>query len=482
MTALNILPNPEADRAQQGLRRVGHRLADTRWKDLCEGLTGDRRAWTAILLENQYGYVMANRPQFSLMSEGANGVLTETTKLVNIGGWDKAAFGVIRAAAPNFVVNDIATVQPMTVPVTLVFYLDFLMGTTKGNQTSGTAIMDARTGPANTKYYSSAVVPQEAFAASGDPTGNLAFTPVRPGTVTGSYTHTSGATTVTFTDDGNGNLVSSNADLLASTITYSNGNFAVNSTANVDANSLKFTYEYDTEANTNIPEINIQITGAPVAAVQRKMKSQYSMEAAQNLQALHGIDAQTELMGVMSDILKFEVDREVIDDLFNFAQAGNVQWDKTVPAGIGWAEHKLSFEDSLIANSNQVFSATRRVHPNWAVAGTDVCTVIESLPKFEAVAGGLSTQGTAGVVKIGTLGSRWTLYKDPYFTSAAKWVIGFKGTSLYDAGYIYAPYVPLYMTNPITLEDFMTRQGVGTQYGKKAVNSKFYATGEVLNP
>jgi hypothetical protein len=244
---------------------------------------------------------------------------------------------------------------------------------------------------------------------------------------------------------------------------------------------ITVTYEYDTEANADIPQIDLQLTSAPVVALVRKLRSRWSLESAQNLNALHGIDAEAELVGVMAEVVKLEIDREVINDVFNYAQAGNVQWDKAVPAGISYTEHKLSYVDALIQNSNQVFAATSRGQTNWMVCGIGVCNVIESLPTFSPDAGALSTQSNTGVVKIGTLNNRWTVYKDP-FLPTAKWVTGFKGGQFLDAGYVYSPYIPLYTTPTVILDDFMGRKGIGTQYGKKAINSRFYATGEVLNP
>lgn len=191
---------------------------------------------------------------------------------------------------------------------------------------------------------------------------------------------------------------------------------------------------------------------------------------AQNLNALHGMDAEAELVGIMAEVLKQELDREIINDLYNFAGAGTVTWDKTIPSGISYTEHKLSFIDACITLDHKVYSKTKRARTNWIVASISVCDVIESLPGFVPIPGALGTQQNSGVLKIGTLNNRWTVYMDPFLTTN-KWIQGYKGSSFLDTGYVYAPYIPLYTTPTIILDDFIGRRGLGTQYGKKTVNS-----------
>jgi hypothetical protein len=153
---------------------------------------------------------------------------------------------------------------------------------------------------------------------------------------------------------------------------------------------------------------------------------------------VHGLDAEAELTGVMAEVIKHELDREVINDLYNFAGAGSVTWDKTVPYGVSYTEHKESLVDSFISANNLVYSATKRAQTNWIVAGVQVCDVIESLRDFQAAPGTQTTQTNAGALKIGTLKNRWTIIKDP-FLPANKWIQGYKGSSFMDAGYVMAP-------------------------------------------
>lgn len=482
------LTEDQINAQQNRLHEMGIRLAGSpRWKSLCETIEDPHeRSTMGLLLQNQFNALAsADASQLHIVSEGLTQLLrdhgiTETTRIINVGNFDKVAFPMIRAVFPNLIANDLVSVQPMTGPVGLVFFMDYLMGTTKGNQTAGTAYFDSRTGPASgQQYYSSAVVPNESLVDDGALTefsANLGHTPVRPGTLSGSYFD--GTNTQTFTDDGNGGLIGSDITAATSSINYATGQLRITSTAGAAAVPVTVTYEYDTEANSDIPEVNIQITSSPVVAQTRKLRANWSVEAAQNAAAQYGINTEQEVTAVMAEIIKMDIDQEVINDLYNFAQAGLAQWDKAVPPGIGYAEHKLSVYSTLLANSNQVYSATKRGETTWIVAGVDACTVFEDHPRFERSASA-GLQKNSGIMKVGTLGP-WTIYKNPFFPSA-KWVMGLKGNSFLDSGYVYAPFVPFFQTPTVILDDFKGRKGTGTQYGKKPINARFYAQGEILN-
>lgn len=479
----------DMDAAQSAVQVYGERLAESaRWKGVVGSLPSREAANTAILLQNQFAYNKQNQPQMYVVR---NGKIDETTKVVNVGHFDKFSLPVIRAVMPNLVANELVSVQPMPGPVSMVFFLDYILGTTKGNQSAGTVAFDSRTGPINTEFYSQGIVPSESktFSAPGAgaaATVTLAYTPVRPGTLSGSVTFASGATTVTFTDDGNGGIIfstgSTNGDPANSSITYSSGVLVLDAAGgqSIDANSITVSYEFDTEASDQIPQVDLQITSAPIVAMTRKLRSRYSLEAAQNLNALHGIDADSELTGIVAELIKHEQDRQIINQLYNFAQAGNVTWDKAVPAGIDWVTHKLTLVDAFAKASNYIYSATKRGNANWAVVGMNWADVIETLPSFTPLPGALGAQQNTGVVKIGTLNNRWTIYKDPYLP-ADRVLLGYKGSSMMDTGYIFSPYIPLYTTPTVILDDFISRKGTATQYGVKPVNSNFYATLQMLN-
>jgi hypothetical protein len=377
------------------MQTLGEALADSpRWEPYCEGLNGWDRQMTALLLENEFNFM--------------NNELNEVTKILQIGNFDKFAFPIIRAVYPNLIANEIVSVQPMAGPVSLVFYLDYLYGTTKGGISSGTASFDARTGGTGNETFSGDTVNEETVTvASSDIDHTLAYFPVRPGTVT--VTATLGdASVVTVTDDGNGGWVASGGTSLTGSIVYSTGVISISFTEVIQPGATA-TYRYDSEALDNVPQIDLQLTSAPVMALVRKLRARWSLEAAQNLNALHGLDAEAELVGIMAEVIKQELDREIINDLNSFAGAGSVTWDKTVPPGVSWTEHKLSIVDAFISASNKVYAATKRGQTNWIVAGIAVCDVLESLPTFVPTSGAFNTQSNSGVMKIGTLNNRYSL-------------------------------------------------------------------------
>jgi len=439
-------------------------LSEGKWKDYVEDLSGVDRAFTAQVLENCAAWLAT---------------MNEVTRAVNVGNFDKFAFPLIRAVFPNLIAQEIVSVQPMNNPVGLIFYFDFIYGTTKGKIKAGTPVFSSLTGHPGDSAYSGDEVKEES-AGTGDGAAKnfvptLDFSPVIPG----SFEITDG--TQIITDDGNGALIGDIDVAGTNTIDYISGAVDVDfATAPASAIAITADYRFDNEGNDNIPQIDLQLTSAPVTARINKLRTRYSLESAQNLKSLHGLDAETELVAALAEDIKFEIDRTIIIDLVNFAQATAVSWPLTPPSGISFTEHKLSFVDVLIQGSNNIFAATRRGQPNFVVVGLEVSNVIESLPGFKPAAG-LSSQN--GIIYIGDLNGRWKIYKDPYNLTATgdqkNFLIGYKGGSFLEAGYVYAPYIPFYTTPTVILDDFIARKGMATQWGRRRVNGRFYANGTV---
>jgi hypothetical protein len=359
-------------------------------------------------------------------------------------------------------------------PVGLVFYFDMVYGSTKGAITRGQPAFSSLSGHGPEDTFAAPEIQGEAV---GTGTGaatlfapTLAYTPV----VQGSLTITDGTQIVR--DDGAGRLIGNINPAGVNTVNYSTGLISVTFAA-APALGLAVTasYEYDNEANSQVPEIDFQITSQPVVAKIFKLRTRYSLESAQNLRSLHGLSAETELVVALAQELRFEIDRRIIRDINSFASATSVTWPLTPPGGISWTEHKLSFVDVLIQASNNIFELTRRGQPNFAVCGLQVANVIESLPGFKA-SDALAMQN--GVIFAGTLNGRWRIYKDPYnidgTTTQRNFLVGWKGATFLDAGYVYAPYIPFYTTPLVVLDDFIARKGMATQAGFRRVNPRFY--------
>lgn len=455
---------------------LGDRLSESRvWKPFVEDIENDfQRRATSIVLENTRRFL-----------EG----LDETTKAISIGDFQKYAFPLVRAIFPELVANQLVSVQPMLGPVSQVFYLDFVYGTTKGSVNRGQKVFDSLGLGPNNPYYSSPLIDGETIGTGNGVTTNftpnLSYTPIRAGSVS----ITDG--TSNLQDDGNGNLVGDGTG----TVDYTTGALDV-TFVNAPSSSMPVTatYEYDMEGNSNIPEVDLILTSSPVIARPRKMKARWSLESAFNLRTLHGLEAEVELTSAVGANVRFEVDREIILDLTNAVPSANLApaWSKrkvfvdTDPYNqatggtdtVGYTEHLLSLVNQFVVAGNKIFGSTGRATGQWIVIGLSVADVVETLPGFVPVPG-MPNGMTKGVYMAGTLNGRWAIYKDPFYPTN-QWLMGYKGGSFLEAGYVYAPYIPLYTTPMIVLDDFIGRKGLATQYGKKMVNPRFYSKGMVL--
>jgi len=447
------------------LEAKGEILAESRWAKHVKGLDARKAANTAQILENTKRWM---------------GRMTETVRAQNVGNFDRFAFPLIRAVYPSLITQDLVSVQPMDGPVGLVFFFHITYGSTKGRIQAGTNMFSAFTGHTGDDFYSSPRVEGELVQTGDGVTANftrtLDYFPVISGTVAIS----DGVQNVI--DDGKGNLVGTINPAGTNTINYDTG--AINVTfaaAPASGLNVEINYEFDNEANENTPMVDFQLQSAPVVAKVFKLRTRYSLEAAQNLKALHGLSAETELVVGLAEELRFEIDRTVLKDVNSFAQADAVSWPLAPGAGISYTEHKLSITDVFIRGSNNIFKLTRRGQPNWIVGGIETMNVIESIPGFVP-----SDQMKApnGVVYAGTLNGRWRCYKDPYnidnTADQKNFLIGFKGSTFLDAGYVYAPYIPFYTTPTVVLDDFLGRKGMATQFGRRKINGRFYCQGTLL--
>lgn len=427
--------------------------------ELLEGLPTDStvRAQTAIMLENYRRYIDS---------------LDETTKLVNIGDFEKYAYPMVRAVFPNLAAHNLASVQPMMGPVSLVFYMKFLYGLTKGTAIAGTDIIENP----NQNYASEDIDEENVGTGTGAATnftGNLSFLPVKPGTV--KFTGDVSGTTLEVTDDGNGNMI---GDIGAgtNTINYVTGAFNFDFSSAIDSGDpVNAAYSYDLEGNDTIADIDMQLTSSPVIAKTRKLRTRWSLEAAQDLRNLHGLEAEVEQVAAVSNELKFEIDREMIGNMAAIANNSVTAFSKSPLTGISFTEHKLEFVDKLIEAQNEIFRATQRALGTWIIAGLGVTNLIESLPGFVPSP---RPKGTRAVYKAGVLNGQWDIWKDPNYSSNS-YLMGYRGDAMWEVGFIFAPYILAFTTATIMLDDFVGRKGMASRYGKKAVDGNFYCSGSV---
>jgi hypothetical protein len=229
---------------------------------------------------------------------------------------------------------------------------------------------------------------------------------------------------------------------------------------------------------------------------------------AQDLTAFYSIDVEVELTNILSEMITLDIDREILNDLLTQASAANLYWSRAP----GRIVNKFTGQEALHNNvlspgpqffgnvrewyetlmetitdaANTIHKKTLRGSGNFMVTSPDVATILEHLvaykPAYKVDSDGqVKDSMTIGAEAIGTLNNRYVVYKDPYFPTN-KILIGLKGNTFLESGYIYAPYVPLILTPVIyAQEDFTPRKGVMTRYGKKMVRADFYATVTVLD-
>lgn len=269
-----------------------------------------------------------------------------------------------------------------------------------------------------------------------------------------------------------------------------------------------FESDFGTNPTPPIPEIDIKIESIAITATTRKLRARWSPELAQDLNAYHSMDAEVELTSILSEQIALEIDREILNDLVTQANGAVMYWSRApgrfvnkltgVPQQLAsslsigpqftgtvreWYE---TLVETVIDVANTIHRKTLRGSANFMVTSPDVCTILESSvlykPKFSIDGEGqVGSPFTIGAEAIGTVSNRFTVYKDPYFPRN-KILVGYKGGSYLETGYVYAPYVPLIVTPTIFApEDFTPRKGVMTRYGKKMVRSDFYGTVTVLD-
>ena len=240
--------------------------------------------------------------------------------------------------------------------------------------------------------------------------------------------------------------------------------------------------QYDSlELETEIGEVSFKLDSVTVSVEERKLRATWSPELAQDVAAFHNIDAEAELTAILSEQIAAEIDREILRDLRK-AAPWQARWDVN-----GWRRMSAystnytqkDWNQELMTKINQISAqihkATLRGGANFIVVSSEISALFDNLEYFHVSdASAESDQYNMGIERVGSLSGRYQVYRDPY-SPAWSIIIGHKGKSLLDTGYIYAPYVPMQLTptmyNPF---NFAPIKGIITRYAKKLVNNKFY--------
>jgi Major capsid protein Gp23 len=265
----------------------------------------------------------------------------------------------------------------------------------------------------------------------------------------------------------------------------------------------------DFEAVTGIPQLNITVSSVPVMAQTRKLKTTWTPEMAQDLNAYHALDAEVELTTILSEAIALEIDREILGELIHGASVraawsrkigryvtlsadgvivqtntfagttNNAASNATYQAFFGTQQDWYqTLGETITTVSNEIHKRSLRHGANFIVTSPEISSVIESINGFKPsiLMDASEVEYSFGMEKAGTLTSRYTVYKDPYFPENVV-LLGYKGGSFLETGYVYAPYVPLLVTPTIFApEDFTPRRAVMTRYAKQMVRPEMYGT------
>ena len=241
-----------------------------------------------------------------------------------------------------------------------------------------------------------------------------------------------------------------------------------------------------------IAEIDIKVDSIAVTAQTKKLKAKWSPELGQDLNAYHNLDAEVELTGILSEQIALEIDRELLDELIRGATAGTRYWSRAPGLFVDSNGNELGatsaspdftgtvseWYETLIETINdvsaQIHRKTLRGGANFVVCSPEVANILEFTSGFRASVTADQDRGTIGAVRAGSLSKKFDVYVDPYFLRNVI-LIGRKGSSFLESGFVYAPYVPLQVTPTIFgTEDFVPRKGVMTRYAKKMVRPDMY--------
>jgi len=378
-----------------------------------------KRAVTTVILENQEKAVREDR---GFMAEAAP---SNSVAGAGVDNWDPVLISLVRRAMPNLIAYDICGVQPMTGPTGLIFAMKSRFGTQDG--------AEALFNEANTEFSGDNATTNNA-GASGDAQAGTNPSILNDASA-GTFTTASGLTTAA-------------AEALG-------------------------------DASTNaFAEMAFSIEKTTVTARSRALKAEYTMELAQDLKAIHGLDAETELANILSSEILAEINREVVRTIYSHAKAGAQvntttagTFDLDTDSNGRWSVEKFKgLLYQLERDANAIGQQTRRGKGNLIICSADVASALQMagvLDYAPALNTNLNVDDT-GNTFAGVLNGKFKVYVDPYSANVAAeqfYVAGYKGTSPYDAGLFYCPYVPLQMVRAVGQDSFQPKIGFKTRYG-----------------
>lgn len=444
MPSLNesLYSTPSAKRALQ-IHKNRIAIAESVRKEAGKSaMTYEQKLATAVTLEN-------TKKQLKIMeSLNANGA----TQPASIGQYKRFAMDMVGTIMPSLIATDLVSVQAIDNRVGMINILEYSYGSDKGSAANGQVFASPLGYQGMNPYYTTASVDGEEIPAGSEAT--LQYTPVKAGSVRVVKADGTLREGVTLTDATTGKI----------TGTFELGDKAY--------------YLYDNETvPVTAPQIKLDIKSLPIETQSRKLSAIWAFDAQYELSKEYGADMQQLLATQATAEIEQEIDNEITLDLYRIANAGpEITWSRTQPVGVNIVDHYDSFWNEIVKGSNEIYAATRRARANFMVCGLGVDAVLKTMRNFVAS----EDMNAVGPHFIGTLGGQIKCYVNPNY-DADTFVLGYKGSTLMDAGYVYAPYMPVMTTGMITLaDDFAAREGWATMYGKKAINPRLYVKGRII--
>ena len=536
---------------KRDLEKEGSALL-SKWSDtgLLEGIGDDRaKATMARLLESQAQELLR---EANTMSGG------------DVEGFAAVAFPIVRRVFGSLIANELVSVQPMSLPSGLIFFLDFTFDRTRSGAVSGSSLFGGGrvasqiTGGVdlsglNAENSLRALNNGYSLATGSAPSASL--TRLGGGTYGTGDTVVDGwvkydmdvavsSSVVAFVVLASDLTNLDRSNLIAISGTFESGSLVRRLSAQSDVNGAFMAGESFThvrlvvvgtgaaslangnraltwplrdqlgagtsplgsiaavsvtlEGESEIPEIDIKVDSVAVTAKSRKLKAKWTPELGQDLNAYHNLDAEVELTSILSEQIGLEIDQEMLGELVRGATAATLYWsrrpgkflDRTTGLPIAGGANNESllgadftgnvsmWYETLVETINDVSAAihrkTLRGGANFVVCGPEIANILEFTSGFRANVVHDDAKGTIGAVKAGSISKKWDVFVDPYFLRNVV-LVGRKGSSFLESGFVYAPYVPLQVTPTIFgTEDFVPRKGVMTRYAKKMVRPDMY--------
>lgn len=417
---------------------------------------------------------------------------------------------------PSLALNDVALVQAMDRRQAAVFYMDVQYGSDKGAVSANTSMLSPITGHARTetgRRYAIAKVVGESiteYIENGATNVQLNYA---PGVMLGTVAVYNG-TTLLCTDDVNlggttaGTLSAISGSGVAGTVTAAGviDFSAIADTIDSTGWTVTYQYQYDLPTNsttgekTGVPEVNLKVAGDTLTAIDFPIRAKYSIGASIDLLKAHGLNLENEIVKILGNEVKFTIDQYGLDMMYNaavngayidYTNAGTgvggaktlvgpitaiTDWNANVGTAEPWIFKKHEIKDRFESGSNKIFDATLRATGNFIVCGNTVARVIKQVDGFKASKGANLAEPT-GPMLIGELDGR-KVVQNPFMTTTA-YFMGYRSSQYLNAGFIYAPYIPLFTSPTIVTSDLQAQKGFLSAAGFKVINPKMFVAGSI---